>query len=99
MIYNAHYQDQDRMDEETCPYKYFKYYDEESVGDRFMDRVFTLLEHSVTNDLYGLTFNDLIHMDLATFETIEKRVAKMSEKKGKVLDELTKKGKQDKETK
>ena len=47
---------------------------ESSGPDYWLDRVLDLCESEITHQYFGLTFNDLMQMDPATFTKIEKRV-------------------------
>jgi hypothetical protein len=42
--------------------------------DFWMDEVLDLCEHEALHKYFGLTFNDLMHMDPASFEKIRRRV-------------------------
>lgn len=45
-----------------------------ATPDYWMDRALDLCEQEATHEVFGLTFNDLMGLDPATFEKIEKRV-------------------------
>lgn len=47
---------------------------ENVLPDYWMDRALDLCETELTHQYFGLTFNDLMAMDPATFSRIEKRV-------------------------
>jgi len=44
------------------------------LPDYWMDRALDLCENELTHQFFGLTFTDLMQLDPATFEKIEKRV-------------------------
>ena len=44
------------------------------LPDYWMDRALDLCENELTHQFFGLTFNDLMQLDPASFEKIEKRV-------------------------
>lgn len=80
----------------TTPWKIFVEHPytmgDEIKPDYWMDRVLDLCESELTHQYFGLTFEQLMSMDPATFEKIEKRIhdfeMRKSEKTAPELDRL-----------
>lgn len=53
--------------------------------DYWEERVLDLCSYDLTRSNFGLGFNDLMDMDVATFEKIEKRVHEMAERQQATL--------------
>jgi len=49
------------------------------------DRVINLCSYDITQSNFGLSFTDLMEMDVATFEKIEKAVHKLAEKQSAAI--------------
>lgn len=52
------------------------------------DRVLNLCEYEVTHQFFGLGYNELMRLDTAEFEDIEKRVYRMAKKQSEHLDKF-----------
>ena len=55
----------------------------------YMDRALDLCEYEMTHDNYGLTFKDLMELDLTTFEEIEQRVHEQAKARQGKIEQLT----------
>ncbi len=53
------------------------------------DRVLDLCEYEITHQNFGLGFNDLMHLDPATFEDIEERVHQIAARTNENLQQMT----------
>lgn len=52
------------------------------------DRVLDLCEYEITHQFFGLGYNELMRLDTAEFEDIEKRVHRMAKKQSEHLDKF-----------
>jgi len=65
-----------------------KMYDAYQVDD-LRQRALNLCEYEMTHANFGMGFNDLMHLDLATFEEIEDRVHKLAEDAAKSMKKMS----------
>ena len=60
------------------------------LPDYWMDRALDLCENELTHQFFGLTFTDLMQLDPASFEKIEKRVHDFSKRQAERISSQTK---------
>ena len=68
-----------RTGKELTPYKV----------DDLRERAMNLCEYEITHANFGLSFLDLMHLDLATFEEIEERVHEIAREQQKSMEKLS----------
>lgn len=59
--------------------------------DQYENRVIDLLQRSVTHELFGLSYWDLMNMDLPTFNKIRNRILDICQKQDELKNQLEKK--------
>lgn len=64
----------------TSPNWFIAYKDPGWTIDRYENMVLDLLQRSITHELFGLSFWDLMYMELPTFNKVRKRILDISEK-------------------
>ena len=57
--------------------------------DDLRQRALNLCEYEITHTNFGMSFTDLMHLDLATFEEIEDRVHKLAEETAKSMKKMS----------
>nr|DAG42853.1 MAG TPA: hypothetical protein [Bacteriophage sp.] len=58
--------------------------------DQYENRVIDLLQRSVTHELFGLSYWDLMNMDLPTFNKIRNRILDICQKQDEMKNQLDK---------
>lgn len=68
----------------------------ESLGYlyQYEDRVLDLLQRSITHELFGLSYWDLMEMDLPTFNKVRKRILDICDKQEKMRNNVDKQHKE-----
>ena len=62
-----------------------------SGPDYWLNRVLDLCENELTHQYFGLTFKDLMQMDVSTFTKIEKRVSDLAKRQSERMSPELKK--------
>lgn len=72
----------------NSPYWFIQY--KEPVGDVefYEDRVLDLLQRSITHELFGLSYWDLMNMELPTFNKVRKRILDICDEQAKLKQKL-----------
>lgn len=94
-IFYKSYFERETLKKDRSLYKYFKYNESTNyISINILDKVMSLLENPVTNELYGFDYNTLMSMDFSTFEEIDERIERISKAKNKAIDKLIPKNNQ-----
>lgn len=89
----SRYHKQDRRYSFHSP-TWFISYKEPSFLYQYEDRVLDLLQRSITHELFGLSYWDLMAMDLATFNRVRKRILDICDKQDKMRNNIDKQQKE-----
>ena len=73
------------------PNWYISYKDPLGSLDQYEDRVLDLLQRSVTHELFGLSYWDLMQMELPTFNKVRKRILEICQKQEEIKNNFDKK--------
>ena len=61
---------------------------------QYEDRVLDLLQRSITHELFGLSYWDLMAMDIPTFNRVRKRILEICDKQDKMRNDIDKQQKE-----
>lgn len=73
------------------PNWHISYKEPSGILDQYENRVLDLLQRSVTHELFGLSYWDLMYMDLPTFNKIRNRILEICQKQEEMKKQLDKK--------
>lgn len=88
----SHFHNSDKAYDFTSPYWHIKYIEPRIDLSTYMDRVFAICRLDITMELYGLSFLDLLELDLPTFERLEKEIIAIRDERIKNKKDLENEG-------
>lgn len=87
---DSRFHKKDRRYRFNNPNWHISYKEPDGTLDQYENRVIDLLQRSVTHELFGLSYWDLMNMDLPTFNKIRNRILDICQKQDEMKNQLEK---------
>lgn len=89
---DSHFHKDDKAFNFASPYWHIKYIEPRIDLSTYIDRVFNICRLDITMELYGLSFLDLLELDLPTFERLEREIVAIRDERIKNKNDIEKEG-------